>query len=51
MSGENYADSWIDVKGEDYTIEYNTGNKSLLDGIQVCLQNKSLILIKSIFHL
>ena len=35
MSGENYADSWIDVKGEGYTIEDNEGNHSLLDGIQV----------------
>lgn len=35
MSGENYADSWIDLKGEDYTIEDNVGNHSLLDGIQV----------------
>jgi hypothetical protein len=35
MSGENYADSWIDVKGDKYTIEDNTGNHSLLDGIQV----------------
>jgi len=35
MSGENYADSWIDLKGDNYTIEDNTGNHSLLDGIQV----------------
>jgi hypothetical protein len=36
MSGEHHADSWIDVKGDNYTIEDNTGNHSLLDGIQVC---------------
>ncbi len=34
MSGENH-DSWIEVKGDNYTIEDNTGNHSLLDGIQV----------------
>jgi len=35
MSGENY-DRWIEVKGDNYTIEDNTGNHSLLDRIQVC---------------
>ncbi len=35
MSGENYANSWIDFKGDNYTIEVNTGNHSLLGGIQV----------------
>ncbi|XP_054156441.1 uncharacterized protein LOC128954863 [Oppia nitens] len=35
MSGENYADSWIDVKGEGYTIENNSGDHTLLDGIQI----------------
>ncbi|CAG2116820.1 unnamed protein product, partial [Medioppia subpectinata] len=35
MSGENYADSWIDVKGDGYTIEDNTGEHTLLDGIQI----------------
>jgi hypothetical protein len=35
MSGENYADSWIDVKGSKYVISKNTGKKSLLDGFQV----------------
>jgi len=35
MSGENSADSWVDVKGDDYTISNNKGSKSLLDGFQV----------------
>lgn len=35
MSGDNYADSWIDVKGAKYTIKNNKGVKSLKDGIQV----------------
>lgn len=34
-SGENYADSWIDVKGNDYTISGNTGRTALLDAFQV----------------
>lgn len=37
--GANYADSWIDVKGNYYIIENNIGNNSqpsvLLDGYQV----------------
>jgi hypothetical protein len=37
MSGENFADSWIDVKGTKYVISNNTGKKSLLDGFQVSL--------------
>ncbi|RKN40524.1 hypothetical protein D7294_18170 [Streptomyces hoynatensis] len=38
MSGENYADSWVDVKGDGYLIESNTGSfggeGALLDGYQ-----------------
>ena len=33
--GQNGGDSWIDVKGDKYTIEDNTGKNPLLDGIQV----------------
>jgi hypothetical protein len=37
--GANYADSWIDIKGNYYVIENNIGNNSqpsvLLDGYQV----------------
>jgi len=35
MSGDNYADSWIDVKGNGYLLKGNVGNTSLLDGFQV----------------
>lgn len=39
ISGENSADSWMDVKGNNYTIENNTGKNPsgsvLLDGYQV----------------
>src|SRR5690606_37810699 len=40
ISGENYADSWLDVKGNSYKIEHNQGyhdgsNANFLDGIQV----------------
>lgn len=34
MSGENYADSWIDAKGNDYIISGNKGTNALLDGFQ-----------------
>ena len=34
MSGANYADSWIDVKGNGYLIQRNTGTGSLKDGMQ-----------------
>ncbi|CAF1105646.1 unnamed protein product, partial [Brachionus calyciflorus] len=35
MSGANYADSWIDVKGAKNIISNNVGTYSLLDGFQV----------------
>lgn len=35
MKGENAADSWMDVKGNNYLIENNTGTNTLLDGFQV----------------
>ena len=34
LNNQNSADSWIDVKGNYYTIECNTGNNSLADGFQ-----------------
>lgn len=39
ISGANSADSWVDVKGNNYTISYNIGNNtsgmsSLVDGFQ-----------------
>ncbi|APR76990.1 Parallel beta-helix repeat protein [Minicystis rosea] len=34
MSGENYADSWIDVKGNGYLIQDNQGDTAILDGFQ-----------------
>jgi hypothetical protein len=35
FSGENYGDSWVDVKGNGYVISGNTGNGTLLDAFQV----------------
>ena len=35
IAGKNSADSWIDVKGNDYLIQGNHGTRSLLDGFQV----------------
>ena len=37
MTGENNADSWIDVKGDNYVIEDNEGTKSLKNGFQVSI--------------
>jgi hypothetical protein len=34
LSGENYADSWMDVKGNDYLIEANVGTDTPADGFQ-----------------
>jgi parallel beta-helix repeat protein len=34
-SGANYADSWIDVKGNDYAIWDNSGSGTRLDAFQV----------------
>ncbi len=34
ITGANYADSWIDVKGNNWRIEDNTGVNSPQDGIQ-----------------
>ena len=36
MTGENFGDSWIDVKGQGYEISNNVGTYSFLDGVQVC---------------
>lgn len=38
MSGQNYADSWINLAGCGYTVENNTGTNALLDGIQTHTQ-------------
>jgi hypothetical protein len=34
-SGANYADSWVDVKGNGYLLEANSGRDTLLDAFQV----------------
>ena len=34
LNNQNSADSWIDVKGNYYTIECNTGANTLTDGFQ-----------------
>ncbi|WP_307874559.1 Ig-like domain-containing protein [Frankia nepalensis] len=34
ITGDNYADSWIDLKGNGWRIEKNSGVNSPLDGIQ-----------------
>src|SRR5882757_2435734 len=35
ISGQNSADSWVDVKGNYYLLENNVGTNTLLDGFQV----------------
>ena len=34
-SGQNFADSWVDVKGNAYTVTANSGAGTLLDAFQV----------------
>nr|BFD95120.1 hypothetical protein KitaXyl93_64800 [Kitasatospora sp. Xyl93] len=34
LTGRNYDDSWVDVKGNDYVIENNTGRRTTDDGYQ-----------------
>jgi hypothetical protein len=34
MSGQNSADSWVDLKGNSWVISGNTGTNALLDGFQ-----------------
>lgn len=38
LQGMNGGDSWIDVKGNNYIIEDNIGNNSILDGFQTHIQ-------------
>ena len=40
MKGENSGDSWIDVKGESYTIENNKGDVALANGFEVSVSLK-----------
>jgi len=37
LSGANFADSWVDVKGNGYTVENNSGSGALTDAFQVHL--------------
>lgn len=32
MGGENFADSWVDIKGTGWVVEGNTGYNTVLDG-------------------
>jgi hypothetical protein len=34
LTGQNYDDSWVDVKGNDYVVEDNTGVNTTNDGYQ-----------------
>ncbi|MFJ6660081.1 right-handed parallel beta-helix repeat-containing protein [Streptomyces sp. NPDC091377] len=34
LTGANYDDSWVDVKGNDVLVEYNTGKNTTNDGFQ-----------------
>lgn len=38
MTGDHYADSWIDLKGNAYLVTGNTGTHTLLDGFQTHVQ-------------
>jgi hypothetical protein len=34
LNGQNYADSWLDMKGNNYTVSCNTGSNTIADGFQ-----------------
>ncbi|MFJ5233717.1 right-handed parallel beta-helix repeat-containing protein [Kitasatospora sp. NPDC088391] len=38
LTNVNYDDSWVDVKGNDYLIENNTGTRTMNDGFQTHTQ-------------
>ncbi|MFI6585255.1 sheath polysaccharide-degrading enzyme [Embleya sp. NPDC050493] len=38
LTGNNYDDSWVDVKGNDYLIEHNTGRNTTNNGFEVHAQ-------------
>lgn len=38
MTGDHFADSWVDVKGNGYRIEGNVGRHALVDGFQTHVQ-------------
>jgi hypothetical protein len=38
MTGDHYADSWIDLKGNGYLVAGNRGEHTLLDGFQTHVQ-------------
>jgi hypothetical protein len=38
LSNQNSADSWIDIKGNYYTINNNTGKNTILDGFQTHIE-------------
>lgn len=48
MTGVHFADSWIDLKGDKYLVEKNTGTHSIKDGIQVHHQAPAMEGLKSI---
>lgn len=48
MSGVHFADSWIDLKGDKYTVEHNEGVHSVKDGIQVHHQAPAMEGLKTI---
>lgn len=38
MANDNFADSWVDVKGNGYLIEANRGENAVMDGFQTHVQ-------------
>jgi hypothetical protein len=45
MTGENWSNCWVNVKGTNYTVINNTGNKSIGDGIKVSSIYSCFVLI------
>jgi hypothetical protein len=36
MSGQHYADCWVNLKGTNYVVKNNSGSKSFKHGFKVC---------------
>jgi len=55
MSDEHHADTWVDIKGNDYKIEDNKGSYTIAHGFEVSLYFKSffdeLIFMITIYRL
>ena len=50
MSGQNNADSWIDIAGNGYRVTGNSGVNARLDGIQTHKQGPGVSAANNVFR-